>query len=739
MDYPQPAYSGSDPFIFVSYAHKDSEIVYPEILWLQQQGFNIWWDQGIGGGNRWRDEIADSIENCKLFLFYASENAVESTVCREELEFALSHQCKVLVSHLDATTMPAGLQLAVSNRQALLRHKMTALEYEEKLLEAVAAGLQQTPKTPATRLKTVSASKKIKQALPVLAAGLLGIALTWFFTLPSPAPLKPSPKSVLILPEMVSSTGSTYVTINRKGTRVFAILGGKYPEKTVYRKEINELAFKPIAGSDLDRNLAGVFPNPDGTRLLLALRNGSLAEISADGGQPVPVAKTSNGILYFHGRWRDNSRFLVGDAQGIQEIAPESEVTSKVILAGSFGLPYPIGETAMLATQAISDKGVASPTTKIVMVKDGGTTQLVNGSDPRLTPRNQLLFLRDKKVWAAMLSQDFKELETEPVIVLDKVASNPFRAEYDFADTGEMVYVPEQEQTMALKWVSVSGLSKRIQLPPTVITSAALAPDSQRIAYTSGDEVWVHSVEQDLSTRLLKEPGQMTSVQFSPDGAFIAVTMNGGSIRRLFLVHTVTGEKKLLVEGERSQRAGSFSADGKTLLYEDCLSFNVDCDIKALRLDAEAEPVTVVETGFNERLPHISRNGNYLAYSTNRFGPRRIVVRPYPETDRTLWQIPLDNCLEAEWANSDSQLIVTCDRVTYSIDVNFDEDAPFEPADRMLELNRNAFFRQFSEIRQQFMVLEAELRYPVVALISNWFDEIERTISEGQSPNARPD
>lgn len=739
MDYPQPAYSGSEPFVFVSYAHRDSEIVYPEILWLQQQGFNIWWDQGIGGGTRWRDEIADSIENCQLFLFYASENAIASTVCREELEFALSHQCKVLVSHLDATTMPAGLQLAVSNRQGLLRHKITALEYEEKLLEAVAAGLQQTPKTPTTRLKTRSASRKIKQAVPVLAAGLLGIALTWYFTLPSPVPLKPSPKSVLILPEMVSSTGSTYVTINRKGTRVFAILGRKYPDRAVYRKEIDKLAFEPIAGSDLDRNLAGVFPNPDGTRLLLALRDGSLAEISADGGQPVSVAKTSNGILYFHGRWRDNSRFLVGDAEGIQEIAPGSEVASEVLLAGSFGLPYPIGKSAMLATQAVSGKGVASPTTKIVMVDNGETIPLVNGSDPRLTPRNQLLFLRDKKVWAAMLSPDFTGLETEPVVVLDKVSSNRFRAEYDFADTGEMVYVPEQEETMTLKWVSASGLSKKIQLPQAVVTSADLAPDTQHIAYTTSDELWVHSVAQDLSTRLLKEPGRMTSVRFSPDGAFIAATTIADSIKHLFLADTVTGEKKLLVQGERAQRAGSFSADGKTLLYEDCISFNTDCDIKALRLDAESEPVTLVETEFNELRPEISRSGNYLAYSTNRFGPRRIVVRPYPETDRTLWQVPLDNCSQAEWANSDSQLIVTCDRVTYSIDVNFDANAPFKPAERMLELERNAFSRQFSEIREQFMVLEAELNYPVIVLISNWFDEIERTISEGQSRNIMPD
>jgi len=38
------AYKGSDPFLFTSYAHKDSEIVYSIINSLHDMGYNIWYD-----------------------------------------------------------------------------------------------------------------------------------------------------------------------------------------------------------------------------------------------------------------------------------------------------------------------------------------------------------------------------------------------------------------------------------------------------------------------------------------------------------------------------------------------------------------------------------------------------------------------------------------------------------------------------------------------------------------------
>ena len=45
------AYSGDEPYLFISYAHKDSERVLPVILSLQEKGFRVWYDEGIEVGS----------------------------------------------------------------------------------------------------------------------------------------------------------------------------------------------------------------------------------------------------------------------------------------------------------------------------------------------------------------------------------------------------------------------------------------------------------------------------------------------------------------------------------------------------------------------------------------------------------------------------------------------------------------------------------------------------------------
>jgi len=44
MDKPFPAYQGDDPYIFVSYAHDDADLVFPEMQRLRDAGFNVWYD-----------------------------------------------------------------------------------------------------------------------------------------------------------------------------------------------------------------------------------------------------------------------------------------------------------------------------------------------------------------------------------------------------------------------------------------------------------------------------------------------------------------------------------------------------------------------------------------------------------------------------------------------------------------------------------------------------------------------
>ena len=76
MERPFPAYKGDEPYIFVSYAHDDAERVYPEITRLRNEGFNIWYDEGISPGSTWRDEVALALTQCSVFLYFITPKSV---------------------------------------------------------------------------------------------------------------------------------------------------------------------------------------------------------------------------------------------------------------------------------------------------------------------------------------------------------------------------------------------------------------------------------------------------------------------------------------------------------------------------------------------------------------------------------------------------------------------------------------------------------------------------------------
>ena len=55
-------YSGVEPYIFISYSHKDSAIVLPIVEQLDKMGFRVWFDEGIEVGSEWPQFIAEHIK-----------------------------------------------------------------------------------------------------------------------------------------------------------------------------------------------------------------------------------------------------------------------------------------------------------------------------------------------------------------------------------------------------------------------------------------------------------------------------------------------------------------------------------------------------------------------------------------------------------------------------------------------------------------------------------------------------
>jgi len=129
---PFDAYQGKGPYIFISYAHKDSAIVYEEIMGLHKSGCNIWYDEGIEASNEWPEEIANAVIDCAVFLVFVSPRATASVNCRNEINLALDENKPFLAIHLEETKLPPGLRLRMGDRQAILRYKFPRDRYQKK-------------------------------------------------------------------------------------------------------------------------------------------------------------------------------------------------------------------------------------------------------------------------------------------------------------------------------------------------------------------------------------------------------------------------------------------------------------------------------------------------------------------------------------------------------------------------------------------------------------------------------
>ena len=81
-------YEGTRPYLFISYAHKQSEEVVSTIRILHEKGWRLWYDEGIPAGSDWPANIAGHMQGCAGVLFFESERALESTKKYSEDRYA---------------------------------------------------------------------------------------------------------------------------------------------------------------------------------------------------------------------------------------------------------------------------------------------------------------------------------------------------------------------------------------------------------------------------------------------------------------------------------------------------------------------------------------------------------------------------------------------------------------------------------------------------------------------------
>lgn len=128
MQYFKP-YEGGDPYIFISYAHADSDAVMQVVSDMNNRGYRIWYDEGIEVGSEWQECIASHLVDAHLVVAFISNAYMRSDNCRREMHYAQSKKIKTINVFIEQTELTPGMELQIGNIFALMKYTYPNDEY----------------------------------------------------------------------------------------------------------------------------------------------------------------------------------------------------------------------------------------------------------------------------------------------------------------------------------------------------------------------------------------------------------------------------------------------------------------------------------------------------------------------------------------------------------------------------------------------------------------------------------
>lgn len=151
-------YEGNKPYIFISYAHKDTERVLPIVEMLAERGFRVWYDAGIEAGTEWPEYIAAHLRACHVMLAFISPAFDASHNCRREIHYAINKKVNVIAVYWESFELSGGLELQLGTLHSIYRerHKtdesfLTELSRSELMLPCrVSIAAKDTPASTVT-------------------------------------------------------------------------------------------------------------------------------------------------------------------------------------------------------------------------------------------------------------------------------------------------------------------------------------------------------------------------------------------------------------------------------------------------------------------------------------------------------------------------------------------------------------------------------------------------------------
>jgi len=293
--------------------------------------------------------------------------------------------------------------------------------------------------------------------------------------------------------------------------------------------------------------------------------------------------------------------------------------------------------------------------------------------DPR--DGGYLVYMKGGTLFGIRFDPSRLDVIGQAVPVLEGMWSGPASgaAQLAFASDGTLVYVPgaASSPTNPMDWTTRDGKTSVLRAAKADWANPQFSPDGQRLAMDINDgkqrDIWVSDLARDTQTQLTFDPGDDIAPVWTPDGKRIVFASDRirKGVRNLYWVNADgTGEVSRLTDSPVTQAPYSWHPGGKFLSFTQNTGGATGWDVMILPMEGDAargwtpgRPTVFLATPATEIYPVFSPDGRWMAYALNEIGSTfDVFVRPFPGPGGP-WRISTGGGLFPRWSPTAHELL----------------------------------------------------------------------------------
>ena len=433
-----------------------------------------------------------------------------------------------------------------------------------------------------------------------------------------------------------NSLGLNTLAVSPDGQTLVYVGKGEDGDERLMVRALNDITARALPETE---NATNPTFSPDG-KWIAFLRSNQLFKVALDGNRPqlLGVAPgtfsgaswSSNGSIVLSGNM---ALYVLPESGGVARRFSEPDKAKGELFQDA---PLVLDKEKSVIYSSWRNSGIADVRLAITSLETGkNTVSSVAGVHPLAVIDGVLVYVTAAGAMNGIrIDVANRRFIGAPVQLLSGLAVNAVSgfARAALSPTGTLFY---QSATQLSRLVVASrGAAPRDVIDqPAEYAFPRLSPDGKRVALTinSGDrrDIWIYELASGTMTRLTTDGHANDRPEWSPDGKNVLYRSDRVQTEIWWRPADMSGPSSQLLAGPRlSLFEAVISPDARYIAYQ-VDTLGADLYYRGMSGDTTAKAIATSPTAI-ETMPRISPDGRWIAFTTDESGTGEVVIQPFP-------------------------------------------------------------------------------------------------------------